>query len=343
MTSTLMKTLPQTRMPYLLRKGEGKSYTFGKQVVTIMADTDSTGGQFEMFTIAGSKGEVFPLHFHNSSYESLMVLEGRVELVIDGQYHLLTSGDYAHIPPGTKHAYRFAGHRNRIVSYSLPGNITSIFPVMGLAYSFKDYPPQPLYEWTQEDLIQAAKVADIGFEDGELQWGASQLVETGEVHGGVIPYVLESGEGDRLLTGDQLHRILASQKNTDGAYIFVSTEGPKGEPIVEHYHENHVETFYCVQGQMTMWANGEEIQLHEGDFLHVPEGTTHAYRLDAPYTRFVGMLECGLFEPFFRILGESYEHFIFPNEPGPLRMDRVMANMDTLDLKVVAQSPLHRN
>lgn len=343
MTLTLMSRLPQERMPYLLRKGEGTSYTFGKQVVTMMADSNSTGGEFEMFTISGGKGEVFPLHLHKDSYESILVLEGRIEVVIEGEYHLLTAGDYAHIPPGARHAYRMAGHRNRIVFYTVPGNITSIFPVLGAAYSFIDHPPQPLHQWTNEDLSKASREADICFEDEELQWGSSPLVETGVLPQKVVPYVLENGEGDRLLTGDQLHRILASQKNTDGNYIFVATEGPKGEPIVEHFHEKHVETFYCVQGQMTMWANGEEIQLNEGDFLHVPEGTTHAYRLDAPYTRFIGLLVNGLFEPFFRTLGESYEHYIFPNEPGPLRMDRVMAIINELDLKVVAHSPLDRN
>jgi quercetin 2,3-dioxygenase len=51
----------------------------------------------------------------------------------------------------------------------------------------------------------------------------------------------------------------------------------------------------------------------------------------------VGLLASGLFEPFFRTLGDPYEHYIFPSEPQPLRFDRVMQTIDKLDLKVVSK------
>jgi quercetin 2,3-dioxygenase len=117
----------------------------------------------------------------------------------------------------------------------------------------------------------------------------------------------------------------------------VSSEGPKGDRIIDHYHEHHTETFYCLEGQMTMWANGEEIVLNPGDFLHVPAHTVHSYRLDSPYTKMVGLLVSGLFEPFFRTLGDQYEHHIFPAEPQPLHFDRVIKNIHTLDLKMPDQ------
>lgn len=137
------------------------------------------------------------------------------------------------------------------------------------------------------------------------------------------------------MTGDQLHRIVAAQKNTDGQFIVVSSEGPKGDRIVDHYHEHHTETFYCLEGQMTMWADGQEIQLNPGDFLHVPANTVHSYRLDSHYTKMVGVLVPGLFEPFFRTLGDPYEGHIFPSEPQALRFDRVLQNIEALDLKVM--------
>ncbi|MGG4480826.1 quercetin 2,3-dioxygenase [Paenibacillus illinoisensis] len=343
MANKLKRGLPETKMPYLLRNGEGRHYTFGKQTISVIADSNSTGGEFEVFHIIGGKGEEFPIHHHNQAYESIMVLEGRIELHIDDTYYLLTCGDYAHIPPGIKHGYRMNGHRNRILSYNVKGLVSSMYTALGESYSHSHFPVESLHQWVSEDLIKASEVADVCFDIKSAEWGNAPYVEEGLLPEEVVPYVLEYGEGDRLLTGDQLHRILASQKNSNGAYIVVSTEGPKGKPIVEHYHEKHVESFYCVQGQMTMWANGEEIRLNEGDFLHVPEGTLHTYRLDAPYNRFVGLLASGLFEPFFRTLGEPYEHFTFPNQPSPIRMDRVMANIHELDLKVVAKLPLKQD
>ncbi|AEI43413.1 quercetin 2,3-dioxygenase [Paenibacillus mucilaginosus] len=334
--------LPQEMRPYLLRAGEGERYVFGRQVASVMASSQSTGGVFEMVVLSGGKGEEFPLHRHAKSYESVIVLEGKLEFLLNGTYHLLTAGDYVHIPPGTPHAYRMAGHRTKLASYTVPGSISAMYSILGTPYAPVEHPAKPVGAITAEQLEQASAAADIEFLAGPVLWGASSVVEGGVNPGAAAPYVLESGEGDRLLTADQLHSILASQKNTDGEYIFVSSIGPKGDPIVEHYHEHHTETFFCTKGEMTMWANGEEIRLQPGDFLHVPAGTLHSYRLNADYTQVVGLLVSGLFEPFFRTLGDPYEDHIFPSEPGPLRMDRVLSIIHELDLKVVAKSPLDR-
>ncbi|WP_284700938.1 hypothetical protein [Robbsia betulipollinis] len=39
-----------------------------------------------------------------------------------------------------------------------------------------------------------------------------------------------------------------------------------------------------------------------------------------------------MFEPFFRLIGDPYEPHVFPVDPKPLRFDRVLANIDDLDL-----------
>ncbi|PON00547.1 quercetin 2,3-dioxygenase [Bacillus halotolerans] len=333
---TLSKhSLPKEKVPYLLRSGEGERYLFGRQVATVMANGKSTGGLFEIVLLSGGKGDAFPLHIHKNTHEGLLVLDGKLELTLDGEHHLLVAGDYANIPAGTPHSYRMHSHRTRLVSYTMKGNVAHMYSVLGTPYDHAEHPPHASEEVSKERFAKAAEAADIIFAEDENRAGAPKRVEKTELPAGVVPYVLESGEGDRLLTGDQLHRIVAAQKNTDGQFIVVSSEGPKGDRIVDHYHEHHTETFYCLEGQMTMWADGEEIQLNPGDFLHVPANTVHSYRLDSHYTKMVGVLVPGLFEPFFRTLGDPYEGHIFPSEPQALRFDRVLQNIDTLDLKVM--------
>ena len=61
----------------------------------------------------------------------------------------------------------------------------------------------------------------------------------------------------------------------------------------------------------------------------------HAFRLDKPYTRFVGFLTPGLFEDFFRILGDPYPGHVYPQTPPPFRFDRVLSRLGELDLKFV--------
>ncbi len=342
MSVSLTTELPEEKKPYLLRSGDGRRYVFGQQVATVIADFKSTGDVLELTTISGGKGETFPLHRHKDAFESIYVMEGKIEFMLDGVNYLLTAGDYVHIPPGIAHAYRMAGHRNRFASYSIKGNLTAIYELLGEPYPYFEHPTTAMNSYSENQLTEASNRADIVFLQDAVQWGEYNSPEESHNPRSVAPYVLENGEGDRLLTGDQLHRILATQENTNGEYIFVASDGPKGDPIVEHFHNHHTETFFCVQGQMTMWANGEEVKLFPGDFLHVPAGTLHSYRLDSHYTKVVGMLVSGLFEPFFRALGEPHETYTFPTEPGPLRMDRVMAIIDELDLNVVAKSPLDR-
>lgn len=329
--TTLISKLPEEKTPYLLRNGEGPRYLFGRQVATIMANGKSTGDMFEIVLLAGGKGDSFPLHLHKETHEGILVLDGRVELTLNGEKHLLVSGDYAHIPAGTVHSYEMKSHRTRFVSYTMKGKVANFYAEIGTSYQHVEHPPYA------EELSyeSAASVSDIEFVSNKEKVDIeAKLVTNSKRPDEVVPYVLESGEGDRLLTGDQLHRIVAAQTNTDGEFIVVSSEGPKGDRIVDHYHEHHTETFYCLEGQMTMWADGEEIRLNPGDFLHVPANTVHSYRLDSSYTKMVGVLVSGLFEPFFRTLGDQYEHHIFPAEPQPLRFDRVVANIHNLDLKM---------
>lgn len=286
---TLSKhSLPKEKVPYLLRSGEGGRYLFGRQVATVMANGKSTGDLFEIVLLSGGKGDAFPLHIHKNTHEGLLVLDGKLELTLDGEHHLLAAGDYANIPAGTPHSYRMQSHRTRLVSYTMKGNVAHMYSVLGTPYDHAEHPPHASEEVSKERFAKAAEAADIIFAEDENRAGAPKLVENTELPAGVVPYVLESGEGDRLLTGDQLHRIVAAQKNTDGQFIVVSSEGPKGDRIVDHYQEHHTETFYCLEGQMTMWADGEEIQPNPGDFLHVPASTVHSYRLDSHYTKMVG-------------------------------------------------------
>lgn len=334
MTNLLKNSLPKEKIPYLLQSGEGERYLFGRQVATIMANAKSTDSLFEMVLLSGGKEDAFPLHLHKNTHEGILVLDGKLEIVLNEEKYLLLPGDYAHIPAGTIHGYRMQSHRTRFVSYTMNGDVAQLYSIIGKPYDKVEYPPHVNQEISSELLLKAAAVADIEFIQNQLQADAAKLVENTELPSTVVPYVLESGEGDRLLTGDQLHRIIATQNTTDGQFIIVSSEGPKGDRIVDHYHEHHTETFFCLEGQMTMWANGEEIQLNPGDFLHVPAHTVHSYRLDSHYTKMVGVLVSGLFEPFFRTLGDPYEHYIFPSEPRPLRFDRVIQNIEKLDLKV---------
>ncbi|MEZ0116712.1 UNVERIFIED_ORG: quercetin 2,3-dioxygenase [Heyndrickxia coagulans] len=334
-----MKTNTTTSFPkdgsaYFLKSGEGEKYLLGSHVAEVIADAQSTSQLFEIVMMTGGKGAHFPAHRHNQATEAILLLDGRLELFLDGKSYLLTPGDYAHIPAGVIHEYEMRSHYTRFLSFASKGNMTPLYRAAGVPYDKAVHPPHGK-NLTFEQIKKAAVDADL-----ELvgQIGADdipQLVQSGILPDEARPYVLEAGQGIQLLFGDQLQKLLATQKTTNGDFIAVMTEGPVGDRIINHYHEHHTETFFCIQGIVTMWINGKEIRLEPGDFVHCPPHTIHSYRCDSNYTKFAGFLSPGLFEPFFRTLGDEYEDYIFPFEPRPLRFDRVLQKIDELDLKIV--------
>jgi len=331
--------LPGEKRPYYIRSGMGERYLMGGQLVALLARPQDTDGLLEAAVVSGGMNDVFPPHSHAETHETFTVLDGHLELLLSGKLYLLSRGDYANIPAGTAHGYRMRSHYTRLLVWTVGGDTARLYSALGEPYAGFVPPAGAHAGCSAQALAAAAAVADVKFSGEAMPTGALQAIDTHVPPAGMTPYVLPCDEGERLIAGDQLFALLTTQANSNGKFISLTTLGPKGDRIPDHFHERHTETFFCLDGVMTMWANGEELRMLPGDFLHVPAGTIHTYRLDAPLTRFVGMLAPGLFEPFFRTFCDPYEAYIFPQVPKPARFDRVMQRLHELDLKLVGGPP----
>ncbi|WP_166361723.1 cupin domain-containing protein [Pseudomonas akapageensis] len=72
--------------------------------VTILAGGDTTK-PFEVHIQEGIQGGGPPPHFHPWD-EAFYVLDGQVEVTVEGKSTTVTTGGYVHIPAGTVHAYK---------------------------------------------------------------------------------------------------------------------------------------------------------------------------------------------------------------------------------------------
>jgi quercetin 2,3-dioxygenase len=330
------KTLPGVKALYFLRSGMGERYLWSDQLVTLLARPQDTGGLLEAAIISGGANATLPLHSHLRAHESFYVPDGRLELHLAGNCYRLSRGDYANIPPNTTHGYRMLSHYTRLLVWSVGGDITKLYSTVGIPYAGFVIPEVVPPALSADSFAAAEAAGDIRFARQEFPPQPDcRAIDTHVPPATMQPYVLAAGEGERLIAGDQLFAFLSHQGNSNGSFITLTTVGPNGDRIPDHFHEKHTETFFCLDGILTMWANGEEVRLLPGDFLHVPPGTIHAYRLDAPFTRFVGLLAPGLFEPFFRTFCDPYGGYIFPQSPKPARFDRVIQKLQELDLKLV--------
>src|SRR4051812_25222049 len=83
-------TLPAGRQAYFLRSGEGPRHELAGQLQTILLGAEQSDGKTTMTTVELSKGTGLPAHLHERTYESLLVVEGRLRVVLDGAEHVLT-------------------------------------------------------------------------------------------------------------------------------------------------------------------------------------------------------------------------------------------------------------
>jgi len=319
--------LPGQKLPYYLRNGAGERYLAGGLVVALKARGADTGGLFEWAVITGGKGAQLPAHHHETTHETLYVLNGEVELWLADQKHLLIRGDFASIPAGTRHALRTRSHHTQVVAMSSGDQMSALYRTLGTPYAGHVPPPDAASAPAAAALKAAEAASDVRFAGGVLSDAPGQRAERTELPKSEVPYVLAAGEGDRYLIGDQLFQVLCDNATTGGKLLVVGTEGPAGDMIVKHFHREHSEAFFCVDGRMRMWANQSLVDVEPGDFVAIPAGTIHAYQFKSPFTRMVGLLTPGIFEQFFRS-AQPYAGHVYPQQPGPGPNFAVVSKLD---------------
>jgi quercetin 2,3-dioxygenase len=281
----------------------------------------------EGVVLIGAKGFDVPLHRHMNSHEAIYVLEGAANLRLGDEVFALEGGDYASVPPGTAHGFVSRSHRTRLLTWTFGGNGAAMYEALGqpteaVTYSTHAKPP---------DWRKPLRGIDVEFLSGSSDITPEE--KSSVAPPGVEPYVLSAGEGERMMAGDTLFTFLTDSRQSGGKFLALMTDGPRGHRIPNHMHEKHTETFFCLNGCVSMTAGEEEVCLRPGDFLHAPPLTPHTFQLAGNNNRFIQFHAPGLNEPFFRYMCDPCEEYTFLQPPPPFRFDRVLQNLDELDVK----------
>lgn len=326
----IQNELPGKPSPYKIEAGEGQRFAFGKQLATVLARPEEIGASMHGAVLSGAKGERFPMHRHAAAYEAIYVLEGNVSFTLGEQSFLLTPGDYVNIPPGTAHGFTYLDHRGKLVSWTFGSSAGALYAALGQPYKGVRY---------SESLAPIDWGKTIDGVDTEWLTVAHASAPAGEkvsmMPGGAVPFVLASGEGDRMIAAEQLYTVMGTEDNSKGLFTCLMNEGAVGPRIPKHMHEKVAETFFVIDGELEMLIGDEAITLAPGDFAFVPTHTPHAFQLKKNSTRFIGFLTPGYFEHFFRYLCTTYDGYVYPLDPPPFRFDRVIQHLSELDLKIL--------
>ena len=104
------------------------------------------------------------------------------------------------------------------------------------------------------------------------------------------PYRVASGEGlaDIWWKSGRV-TVKSAGAETGGAFSQVVTDDPHGSGAPLHLHHNEDETFYVLEGEVTVLVGEERIDLSTGDYLFAPRGVAHAYVVRSERARMLGM------------------------------------------------------
>ena len=267
------------------RRGRGRRPVAGVEPVVVGPDEgeviyDGPGGGFwilgaeerlvlSRFRLdAGMPGPAPHVHHHHA--DAFYVLEGELTVRLGDEEAAIGAGGFVRIPPNVVHTYR--NHSDA--------------PVRGLnlhapATGFDAY-------------LRAGRDGD---EEARRRFDQHEPPPDGGRPGSDAK-VLAAGEGEQLAFGPS-SLIFKATGDDEGAHfsLSVSTAAPGFPGPPPHVHRSFVDSFYVLEGTLTLLVAGEQVSAGPGTFAMVPPGNEHTFSNsgDAP-VRFLNLMAPGGFE-----------------------------------------------
>lgn len=88
---------------------------------------EETGDAFYVFEDTMAKGKMTPLHLHPEAHELTYVVDGEIEVQVDGQRDRVRSGGLSFVPKGVAHAFVVLSAEARLIALQTPGSVGQAF------------------------------------------------------------------------------------------------------------------------------------------------------------------------------------------------------------------------
>ena len=185
-------------------------------------------------------------HFHERHSDSFYVLEGGLAVLVHDEEKLLSPNAFAYAPPGVVHGFRSTSPA-RFLNFHTPDS--------GFAGN-----------------LQALDRGEPGGFDSVDAPPGSGRAPTNAV-------MLGPGEGERL-EGDKRSATIKAGRDELSLVEFELEPGWTGPD--PHTHDDHVDSFYVLEGEPEFLLDGETLRLGPGSFVAAPIGVVHTFSNPGP-------------------------------------------------------------
>lgn len=112
--------------------------------------------------------------------------------------------------------------------------------------------------------------------------------------------------------------FLATGAETGGQFSLIEANLRQGAEPPAHTHTNEDESFQLLEGELLFNIDGQDYPLQSGEFLHLPKGCHHTFKVLSPTAKvLIHLVPAGL-ETMFLELSQPANQLDFPTGPlGP--------------------------
>lgn len=180
-------------------------------------------------------------HYHRHHADSFYVLEGELAVLVRDEEHLIGPGACVCAPPGVVHGFRSTS-RTRFLNFHTPDG------------RFAD------------NLRERNRGEAGGFDSVDVPAG------TGPPAADAV--VLAAGEGERL---EARTRVATIKVGREELSLIEFELDPAFDGPDAHVHDDHVDSFYVLDGEAEFRLGEERLLLGAGSFVAAPPGVVHTF------------------------------------------------------------------
>ena len=182
-------------------------------------------------------------HFHAAHVDAFVVLEGELEVLTAGDPLTLETGDAVAVPPGVVHGFN-----------NLPPGPVRLLNVHAPSRGFADY----------------LRRAYANEEPDPLDYDQHPPAEAP----GGDPVVARAGDGERFERDNRVVTVRFALPQLS----LVEIEFDASFEVPPHTHDDHVDSFFVLEGAVVFARGDEAVVAGPGEFFAASPGTRHGLR-----------------------------------------------------------------